>query len=1100
MILVLRRFRSNLTQALALAISVLLMTMILAGAPMYLNTIESLGLRSVLVTLSPSNRNLLVSVDNFPLTSRANSAGSERVDVTLNELGDLPVNVAQESHSRLHYWALQPDEIIPGRSSDSAVLQRFEGFPNHVEFVEGRAPVSTTSSASGVITGETAVPLERAQVLGVNVGDDIWLAATPIDPPYLKLRVVGRFTPNDLRDEFWFDLGYEATVPPAASLVARHPLPLFLSGDSLFDLLTGGPASIGTSKWLVQLDQDAINDQGPAEVERQIESTAGRLRSEFPEAKLLSALENRFKALREEIVFARIPVLMMGAVVLMLAVFLSVVSAGTFVSRMRVDTGRLRARGFSRRRIALTRLFETAPLVLVPALFAPLVAYAVISAFDVIPEYEVASYGLGVPVRIVWQAYAAALAGGVLLLGYMQLITYSANAREIDSERLTSEHVEEMPFFQRHYLDLVFLLFGGVVLWDLTTEESVVSDKAGELADVGQLLVFAPAIFVGLVIVASLRILPELAKLASAVFSRRGPVWVHLTVTMISRLRNTYAWPIAIVGIATGSIVLSATVSASLERSAADQAGYEVGADLRALPVDFNSGTRTAVLSSVRDIDGVTGASIGLRTIGGLRDGGYGAPFEFLAIEPAEFVNVGIFRDDYSELPLDELLLEMDGRNGSEEKLSPLRLLDNPPQIGIKMKASSSQEFVRASLRLVDAAGRSWSVDLGRVTSTDWEVRTGDVPASAVRPLDVVGIAFFEQANDELGTPFTVYIDDLQTGKTTVDEDVIVTSSSILETFDNFESWHPLASVKGIDTEVSEFEYERGRKVDTALRIDLGVGTNRGVRGVMYSNIDLVPVLLSTDALVGNGLSVGDQTVIHVFEQSVPVQIVGEIQYFPTMKSSEGGFVVGDAASLWTYLSMSSFNSAGFLEEMFIGLDDPSDQDVIANIADEIAGIHAMIDRSELQDYSLVTPLAIAGWRGAAIVTSVLAVVLGLLGLLTFGPIRPSGDRYKVAVLGALGVQKRVLLLVGFAEMAIVVVVGVSTGLAAGIFMAKLAVSTTTQTVSSGQVVPPIQFSTEWGFLAALVAGFALVAIMLTVRDVLAIRRMNLASTTSSSI
>lgn len=1099
MILVRRRFRSNLTQALALAISVLLTSAILAGTPMYLNTIESLGLRSILVTLSPSNRNLLISVDNFPLTSRSNTEASERVDITLGELDDLAVNVAQESHSRLHYWAFQPDEIIPGRSSDSAVLQRFEGFPDHVQFVEGRAPISTTSTESGVTTGETAVPFERAEVLGVNIGDDIWLAATSTDPPYLKLRVVGRFTPNDLRDEFWFDLGREATVPPAASFVARHPLPLFLRGDSLFDLLTGGPASIGISKWLVQLDQDAINDHGPASVEHQIESAAGLLRSEFPEAKLISALENRFKALREEIVFARIPVLMMGAVVLMLTVFLSVVSAGSFVSRTRVDTGRLRARGFSRRRIAATRLLETVPIVLVPALFGPLIAYAVISGFDFIPEYELASYGLGLPVRIVWQAFAAALAGGVLLLGYMQLVTYSANAREIDSERLTSEYVEEMPFFQRHYLDLVFMIFGGVVLWDLTTEESVVSDKSGELADVGQLLVFAPAIFVGVVIVASLRILPELAKLASAGFSRRGPVWVHLTVTMISRLRNTYAWPIAIVGIATGSIVLSATVSSSLERSAVDQAGYEVGADLRALPVDFNSGTRTNVLSSVRDIDGVSGASIGLRTIGSLRDGGDGAPFEFLAIEPVEFAKVGIYRDDYSKVPLDELLLEMDGWNGNEEKLSPLRLIDNPPQIGIRMKASSSQESVRASLRLTDAVGRSWSVDLGPVTSTDWEVRTGDVPASAVRPLDVVGVAFFEQANDEIGTPLTVYIDDLQSSKTTRDDEVTDTSISVLESFDNFESWRPLASVKGIDTEVSGFQYERGRKVDSALRIDLGVGTNRGVRGVIYSNTDSAPVLLSTDALVGNGLSVGDQTVIHVFEQSVPVHIVGEIKYFPTMKPSEYGFVIADAAPLWAYLSMSSFNSAGFSEEIFIGLDDPGDQKVISNLAEEIGGIHAMIDRSDLQDSSLVTPLAIAGWRGAAIVTSVLAVVVGLLGLLTFGLIRPSGDRHKIAVLGALGVQKGTLLLVGIVEMAIVVVVGVSAGLAAGIFMARLAVDTTTQTVSSQQVVPPIQFSTEWGYLAALVLGFALVAISLTVRDLIAFRRMNLASYTSES-
>lgn len=496
-------------------------------------------------TLSPANRNLLISVDNFPLTQSSTTAGSERVEITLGALGDLPVSVSQESHTRPHYWAFGPDAIIPGPSSDSAILNRFVGFPDHVEFVDGRAPEAAVTPESDVLVAEAAIPFVRAEVLGVNVGDDIWLASSPVDPPYLKLEVVGRFTPHDLQEEFWFDL------------------------------VTGGPASIGTSRWLVQLDINEIIDQGPAAVERQIDDAAGRLRLEFPEAKLVSALENRFKALREEIVFARIPVLMMGGVVLAVSVFLSITSAGSLVSRTRVDTGRLRARGFSRHRIALSRFYESAPFVLVPVLIAPFIAFGVISSFDLLPEYELATLGGGVPARLSWQAFAVSFAGGLMLLTYMQLVAFSTNTREIDSARLTLERVEGRPFFQRHYLDLIFLIFGSVVLWDLTTEESVVAERTGQIGDVGQLLVFAPAIFLGVVIVFSLRIMPEVARFASRAISKRGPAWLHILIAMFARLPNTYAWPIAIIGMATGSIVLSATVSASLERSAADQAGYK---------------------------------------------------------------------------------------------------------------------------------------------------------------------------------------------------------------------------------------------------------------------------------------------------------------------------------------------------------------------------------------------------------------------------------------------------------------------------------------------------------------------------------------------
>lgn len=502
------------------------------------------------------------------------------------------------------------------------------------------------------------------------------------------------------------------------------------------------------------------------------------------------------------------------------------------------------------------------------------------------------------------------------------------------------------------------------------------------------------------------------------------------------------------------------------------------------------------MLDQVRSIEGVTGASIGLRAIGGLRDGGQGAPFEFLAIEPEEFLTVAIFRDDYADEPIDQVLSAMNTSAGPGSTFTSTQLIDNPDQVGIRFKASSSEELVRVSLRLMDAAGRSWSVNLGPVTATDWELRTGDVPESAARPVEIVGVVFFEQANDELGNPMTVLIDELVAIKTKVSEEATNPTTVTVVDFGDIDDWHPLASIKGMDTVISSVEYDRSGQSDSAIRIEFGVGTNRGVRGIVRSATELVPVLFSTEALEENGLSVGNRTVIHVFGQSVPARIVGEVDYFPTMDLTQFGYVISDSASLWTYLSMSSFNSAGFLEEMFIGLDDPDDQEVVSNISDVIGGIHALVVRYELENGSLVTPLAIAGWRGAAIVSSVLAAVLGVLGFLVFAPARPSGDHYKLAVLGALGIRKWVLLAIAIGESVTVLVIGVGVGLAAGIFMARLAVDTTTQTVSSGAIVPPVQFSTEWAFVGVLAGGLVLAAAAVAARDYIALKRINFAAAT----
>jgi len=94
----------------ALVLGVLVMTAILAGAPMYLSSIESLGLRSTLVTLSASHRNMQIVVEELPLTDLSVSSATERVDSALSELGDLQTacnNIArelstnQQRHSKL---------------------------------------------------------------------------------------------------------------------------------------------------------------------------------------------------------------------------------------------------------------------------------------------------------------------------------------------------------------------------------------------------------------------------------------------------------------------------------------------------------------------------------------------------------------------------------------------------------------------------------------------------------------------------------------------------------------------------------------------------------------------------------------------------------------------------------------------------------------------------------------------------------------------------------------------------------------------------------------------------------------------------------------
>ncbi|NQW21493.1 MAG: hypothetical protein HQ477_12370 [Chloroflexi bacterium] len=1086
-----RRLRADFYQMFALMVGVLVMTAILAGTPMYLNSIESLGLRSTLVTLSASNRNMQVVVDELPLTNLSVISATNRVDIALRELGELVVNVGQESHTRRHLWGSTEDSIIGGQDADIAVLQRFDGFLDEVVIVKGRAPQSTVVQEENHLASEVVVPVERAELLGIGIGSEIWLTASPADPPYLMVKIVGLFQPKDVGAEFWLGLGPEVIQPGRPSPTARHILPLFFTRDGLFGSVTGSAASVGTNRWLIQLDAGLLERQSPAFTAGQVNAVGHELRRGLPESKAISALENPLKSLGQKINFARIPTLMMGGALLIAAVYYSIMAAGALTALRRVDTARMWARGSARRQVAIMFFSESLLLVVLPALIAPFVAFGAISMIGLMPEYEAITLGSRMPVYLTWQAFTWSLAGAAVVVAYMQWIVWKGGGRTIGSEQISSRRVEGKPFFQRQYFDLLFFIFGGVILWDLSTESSVATVKEGgeQIVTVNPLLVFAPAIFLGVAVMLSLRVLPPVARIISNGLTRRGPAWAHLISALFARVPLTYAWPTAILGMAAGTAMLSATVAATLQQGSVDQSGYEVGADIRLFPVDLSSGSRTAVLDRVRGAEGVLAVSGGLRTTGEIRIGGQGAPLKFLAIEPVEFAEIGVFRSDFAETDLVDLV----GRLDSTSEIDPLVIPESATRIGYRMRADVIEQRIRASVRLIDAKGVSHTIDLGPVSSLDWQVRMGEIPSVAARPVEVAGLTFFELTPDELGTPVNIQVDDLMYELAESSQPIVI------DEFDtDLSLWNPLASSQGIDTDTSRLAYNRivdgESRLDSGLQIDLGIGTDLGVRGIVRSNSATVPILFSQTALGANNLAVGDTTVVHVFGRSIPVEIVGASDYFPTLNPDLGGFAVVDITQLWGHLALSSANSAGVAAEMFIGLDDAAEASTIETISSIVGGLHSVVDREEIQRSSVVTPLAVAGWSGASVVTAVLAVVLAVLGFLTFAPMRPAGDQFNLAVLRSLGVRKRGLVVISVIEQLVVLVVGIAAGVGAGMAMARIAVGTASQTDSNVNLLPPIVFSTDWNYVGVLIGALLVVSVLLVIFDSIAVRRISVAN------
>ncbi|GIT59862.1 MAG: hypothetical protein Ct9H300mP19_18100 [Dehalococcoidia bacterium] len=64
-------------------------------------------------------------------------------------------------------------------------------------------------------------------------------------------------------------------------------------------------------------------------------------------------------------------------------------------------------------------------------------------------------------------------------------------------------------------------------------------------------------------------------------------------------------------------------------------------------------------------------------------------PFDFIAIEPEYFEDIGVFRNDYSSVPIRNLLNDLE----YSVPLSPLLVSESAKRIGFRMRSDVIQQI-----------------------------------------------------------------------------------------------------------------------------------------------------------------------------------------------------------------------------------------------------------------------------------------------------------------------------------------------------------------------------------------------------------------------
>ncbi|MEV0323864.1 FtsX-like permease family protein [Streptomyces sp. NPDC050658] len=474
------------------------------------------------------------------------------------------------------------------REDATASVVALEGARQQADLVAGRWPRG--GLGDGAV--ETVLTKAFAAELAVRTGDELRVGGGEGRP--VRLRVVGLYATEGHAPAVWaalsstFGTADSIALVPRAAFTARP----VLARDARAVWL-GVPEARGLR----------LGDIGPlAERARQFggsDASLSVLRGKGPAADLTvsAGLRRVLDRLTTPVAVARAGLYVPATLLAALAVAALVLTGRQLAEHRRPELVLLAARGAGTRRLMMSAGAQWAAVALPTGIAAPFLAGPLLRLLE--------AAGLlhgGVPdAAAVTDAWVAA-ALAVLVHGAAVLLPTARAVRDRRAVRRLRLRVGRFAGAQRVGADVALGAVAVLGWLQLRQYRSPVTSGG-----VDPVLVFAPVVMTTAAALLVLRLLPLLARGADPLARRGKGLVLPLGALQIGRRAARHAGPALVVTLALAVAALSSTALAILDRGDADQAAFQVGADLRIEPGEsVPSGERRVAYGGLPGITAVT--------------------------------------------------------------------------------------------------------------------------------------------------------------------------------------------------------------------------------------------------------------------------------------------------------------------------------------------------------------------------------------------------------------------------------------------------------------------------------------------------------------
>ena len=1094
--LVLKRALAHWRLLSSVIIGVLMASTIMGGTVIYFDALRNLALETSLRRLSIDETNIVLKADRGPTNYEEFTRVQRIVDRNVDALVSPYVDGRTVAFKSSTFYVTESgQESLAGTDNSRSYFGVIQGLEDKIAMLPGgRMPSGSEAPSRGVPPVlEAIVPVDAAEAFGVGVGSR--LSAVPYwesETPHATVVVTGLFSPLDEGDEVWH---LDRTVLRSATGPSFRTMPFYITGPDFMEVIGASFKDMdSTYGWLLEVESGTIDANNSEDTLIDVKTLQSRLIQKLNSFRQVTELDNALEDHGRRLLFSKVPMFVVLVLIAVVILYYVVTLSAMLVEEQRGEVALLRSRGADRSQILAVFVLEGATLALLATLVGPLLAASVIGLLGLTPAFSDLSGGAILPVSISRNAYLMSGVGGLLSFAALMIPAYRATQISVTRHKQESARPAEAPVFQRYYVD-VFLLIVAILLFRQLSEQGSVFavEVFGEIA-VNQLLLAVPAIMLLAAAMVLLRLFPLVMSVLSRLLANWLPAGLMLGMWQMARNPTHYARLSLLLILTAGLGILAASFGGTLQRNFDERVLYSTGSDIRlqGVTVARREATKPFV-ESYKEIDSIEGVVPAFRGSGYDLTSLFGANYRMFAVDSRSIGDVAWFRDDFADQPVPGLL-ELLPHEGSP---AGLQLPDGLQSLSVMVRPDRPYPDAQLFARIRDANGRHFPVLLGLLESGGWQLMTSNLHGQ-----NRFGLSLSLRAQQ----PFTlvsIYIDQIRlsrplpTGSLLVDYVQVAGADgpTILDEFSGSTGWHPFHATP--DAVADDVRYSQASSEDSgdSLVFSWSEGASFGTRGFFAgAPIEPLPVLASKTFLNQTNHNVGSVMTVSVRGRRIRAEIVGEVNFFPTLDTITERWLIADLEAVSRQANLDGGFGEIYPNEAWLTLspDASNRQSLREDLMDAPFEVNRLHDLEISQSESQADPLVEAGWRALLFIAFAAVLILSCMGFLVHAYVSFRNRALQFALLRTVGLSGRQLLSLVWLEQALVIVVGLALGSWMGARLGATVMPFLGHDEQGAQVLPPFQVDLNWTTLLSTYAAMGLFFAVVIIGVIMFVRRISL--------